>query len=1354
MQVDDGTVVLGLDLDAGADTATKPHNLHQPPAIPTAEAPGKSEPSNERVIIPASLEESPPKIDASQQSSNSMLLEQIYQDLQKQLDEDNAKDHEVQIHSSKKFNVTEKVLEKKTISLTKTCVSRQKPVRKSAPKAAPRRGDGLSHCLTKPTEARQLTSNGTANKSSANDFLHNKRRQAHLHHLKQMVSRDVSLQNMEFREEDFQRAISLYENLNATACFYTAALRIVSKANWNQQVSFENHIGHQAMVAVAKGWTCASRLPNDDFDHFYLALAMVTLPKDVHMDLLRIYEAIVAIFPPPFHDLFGSKVSFTCRSCHKSTEHDVATFIVTGPPTGLLLHVAFFEAAFPWSERLLPVETENSKDSCQECASNFEWAARTSSPCRLVWLQYVRDSQPFAMEYELFLNKDTFHSNGQTWQCIALIVHQGPDPLNGEQQPCEHFYLLEHEAANSAVLKYDNSAGICQACTSQLKRGDRVCGILYRVATISSTWCHTRPLRKPPVSVRGKLTKLAKNKFGQREARTPKRRFGTKRALDTGTRKDVVGPAPLNSSEFQAAYFPEKLCPPPPNDATIPAEQLVAIETSLSQSSQAEVSSAPNSPTDHPMSSIDSKPPYAVLSMFDGCGSSLDILIEKFGYRPKVCLLCERDEILRYLVAEKHDISVNVQWIHSLKGGIFYYANDVDHIFDDKARVLREFVTLGEYCHIFVIGGSSCTDLTYAGQEHGRLGICGPDSVFFFTMHLALYLLGTILPKTHIRFLIENAGSMHYDHFSFIRACLGLSHITRDKMTWCTSKISPAKRLRLFFQNNLLHDTIESQALCHDDLHWPDDWKPLAIQDRGKVRDVFIKPFMRPLEILSDTALRYSWTSYHPAALLWRISYWHTHDRFVVLAKMFTDSSVPAFQWSDFIPAIYYPAWRRFLSCFYSKTSSNPQKDAALRDVLPLFHNSSIEVPFRFLTDNEVLRVSGLSRNFANITTLKHMLHSQTIRSFVGNSFHPKLISLAIGTTEQVNAWIQGRTDCFFGVASPDEVRKGYIVFRQAIEDNLKLKGRNTQVTIVPEPYRHINFRQLVMAPTNRPSVAQPIVAQTLPHYLTKEAVDKANKDRKEKRLDILGTKPLRQFLQDINLSVYVEQAAVPQCIFVDEEIVQALCSLSEYPDTLNTYRQELLQHRSYHRIVLFLCRLLSTIRIADTGFIICWSIHQPVHIRYLGPSQVKHLYLLRLRDSLEILLFKYGGDCLRIRQPSQSSSFYRSMFGFQTDVQGVGTNHLCAFALQQERVCTITKQLWKHSFVEPGCALWRLSYCLLVEEDKVCKEPFANVCHILLGKFPVILVGGLLKDGCLSICPQCARAAYPHIQSSVWQAN
>ena len=114
------------------------------------------------------------------------------------------------------------------------------------------------------------------------------------------------------------------------------------------------------------------------------------------------------------------------------------------------------------------------------------------------------------------------------------------------------------------------------------------------------------------------------------------------------------------------------------------------------------------------------------------------------------------------------------------------------------------------------------------------------------------------------------------------------------------------------------------------------------------------------------------------------------------------EEKLTAFQWSDFIPAIYYPAWRRFLSCFYNKTSSNPEKDAVLRDVLPLFHNSSIRVPFRFSTDTEVLQVSGLSRNFATISRLKHVLHSHTIRSFVGNSFHPKLISLAIGTPDHM----------------------------------------------------------------------------------------------------------------------------------------------------------------------------------------------------------------------------------------------------------------------------------------------------------------------------------------------------------------
>ena len=64
---------------------------------------------------------------------------------------------------------------------------------------------------------------------------------------------------------------------------------------------------------------------------------------------------------------------------------------------------------------------------------------------------------------------------------------------------------------------------------------------------------------------------------------------------------------------------------------------------------------------------VTQKSPYAILSMFDGCGSSVDIIEAKFGYRPKVCILCEKDETLRYLVGEKHGITVDQRWQHTME---------------------------------------------------------------------------------------------------------------------------------------------------------------------------------------------------------------------------------------------------------------------------------------------------------------------------------------------------------------------------------------------------------------------------------------------------------------------------------------------------------------------------------------------------------------------------------------------------------------------------------------------------------------------------------------------------------------
>ena len=245
---------------------------------------------------------------------------------------------------------------------------------------------------------------------------------------------------------------------------------------------------------------------------------------------------------------------------------------------------------------------------------------------------------------------------------------------------------------------------------------------------------------------------------------------------------------------------------------------------------------------------------------------------------------------------------------------------------------------------------------------------------------------------------------------------------------------------------------------------------------------------MRPIRTISDLALRYSWSSYHPTALLWRISYWNSRDRFAFLANLSDEKGIPAFQWNAISPPIYISAWMHLLRVFATNTS-NKDKDLALQDVLPLFHNNSIEMPFRFLTDQEVLHVSGLSQNFATVKKFSYLLTSRTIRSFVGNSFHPKLVSIAIGPPENLKEWVRGRQPSITNIAHPDTVRKYYIQFRQDVVRSLERIKHSPKSDLEPEPYRHIDFRALVMSPLDKPTVAQPTVGNIPPPYLTKEAI-------------------------------------------------------------------------------------------------------------------------------------------------------------------------------------------------------------------------------------------------------------------------
>ena len=138
----------------------------------------------------------------------------------------------------------------------------------------PANGNAIRRCVNVPGES-------TVRAGPITSLSFTERRQlTHIHSLKQILVQDASLTSMAFDEQDYEQAAVLYDNLNSTACFYTTALRVLSKADWSPYVAFEDHIVHQAMQAIAQGWTTAINLRNYKFGLFHLALAMCTLPNN------------------------------------------------------------------------------------------------------------------------------------------------------------------------------------------------------------------------------------------------------------------------------------------------------------------------------------------------------------------------------------------------------------------------------------------------------------------------------------------------------------------------------------------------------------------------------------------------------------------------------------------------------------------------------------------------------------------------------------------------------------------------------------------------------------------------------------------------------------------------------------------------------------------------------------------------------------------------------------------------------------------------------------------------------------------------------------------------------------------
>lgn len=161
-----------------------------------------------------------------------------------------------------------------------------------------------------------------------------------------------------------------------------------------------------------------------------------------------------------------------------------------------------------------------------------------------------------------------------------------------------------------------------------------------------------------------------------------------------------------------------------------------------------------------------------------------------------------------------------------------------------------------------------------------------------------------------------------------------------------------------------------------------------------------------------------------------------------------------------------------------------------------------------------------------------------------------------------------------------------------------------------------------------------------------------------------------------------------------------------------------------------------------------------PVHIHYIGPAAVEHIYLLGLDDTLNLMLFNYGGQSVNICPPATRSNEHSSMFSNCTVVVVAAVSSVVGFALQQGPTAFIAELPFLRTFSEPGCALWRLAQSASARADTFQQYPIVNDCHHVLCQLPLIIIEGRIKGGCLSICPLGARALHPQEQPTIWGAS
>ena len=694
--------------------------------------------------------------------------------------------------------------------------------------------------------------------------------------------RDTSF--MQMSSDRAARLAVIYDNnFASTLCYAVVALRIIAYFNW-QPKDLAKHCRNVALIAVARGWSINSNITidGDKVESEDIAIAIASYNDATSFPLnVRGFpdQAIIASFDSLFDGFIkenGFSVYCHCSVCQASCCKNVCLFDAGFKVNGSnQIEIASIIDSMKPRFNFLPNQLQHEHNCCSKNGDDILWTAGKIGQVLVVNLSADTWSElpPANSNVDILGKKWIEQAERKTlvehFCCTSFLVARGI-------HDCQHFLLLEYKQEGEYLL-YDSLEGEKEQGDQSLRPEDKICALVFR----PNDMCFFKDS-----VLRGK--KLEKY---ETFIRSPVKKNHLKVKTTTRGNKDDIPTSLLKStcSKLKKNRGPNRQ-----------SKQAGESHASNKRKSNAELPVPESFKKTKAVIEDMSTPkvfckdvkneclPIGVISLFDGIGTTLEVVKECLGAYPAVFIAVENDVILRQIVSEKHDLRKDGKWKKHASGMWSRYLCDVRNIVTAKLEFFGDVKSFG-ILKWLLIGGSPCQDLTFAGPYQGLLGFTGKRSGLVVHFYLVLWALQTLFGFVNVLYVLENAGSMLSEHRNFICRILGINPLTKSKveeLTICTQECVGIKRQRYFFRNFGSKVPIE----------------PLFTPRFGKMKplyDVFgvplpIIPILRTQKHSSETFSRLSWTAYQPCALMWDHDFFGGTDRFSILCNMQPDGKVPA----------------------------------------------------------------------------------------------------------------------------------------------------------------------------------------------------------------------------------------------------------------------------------------------------------------------------------------------------------------------------------------------------------------------------------------------------------------------------